>query len=155
MEERLYFAYGSNLNREQMRRRCPSAQAIGRAYLPHYSLEFKANLNGVGVANIRQEYGSYVEGALYQLTERCQNTLDGFEGHPYVYRRNMVKVFDYDHQENWACTYILGRGEFAQPSDEYLDRIQDGYLDFGIPFERLAAAYEEAIIYLRDEDWLY
>ena len=29
MEERLYFAYGSNINLDQMAHRCPAAQVVG------------------------------------------------------------------------------------------------------------------------------
>ena len=31
MEENLYFAYGSNLDLEQMAQRCPDAEIVGRA----------------------------------------------------------------------------------------------------------------------------
>ena len=36
MAERLYFAYGSNINLEQMAVRCPAAQVVGPAVLDGY-----------------------------------------------------------------------------------------------------------------------
>ena len=36
MAERLYFAYGSNINLEQMAVRCPAAQVVGPAVLEGY-----------------------------------------------------------------------------------------------------------------------
>ena len=38
MAERLYFAYGSNINLEQMAVRCPAAQVVGPAVLDGYEL---------------------------------------------------------------------------------------------------------------------
>ena len=40
MAERLYFAYGSNINLEQMAVRCPAAQVVGPAVLDGYELLF-------------------------------------------------------------------------------------------------------------------
>ena len=39
-KERLYIAYGSNLNLEQMAHRCPTAQAVGTATLKNWRLMF-------------------------------------------------------------------------------------------------------------------
>lgn len=84
MKSQYYFAYGSNLNIEQMANRCPLAEPVERAYLANFCLDFKTNVRGFGVATIRPEYGSYVEGALYKITQDCLNSLDLFEGHPTV-----------------------------------------------------------------------
>lgn len=146
MKSQYYFAYGSNLNMEQMASRCPLAEPTERAYLANFSLEFKTNVRGSGVATIRPDYGNYVEGALYKITPTCLSSLDMFEGHPLVYCRASVNVFTYSHMEMEAVTYIMTR-RFARsvPSIEYLCRIQDGYLDFGIPFDTLVSAYESVL----------
>ena len=52
MAERLYFAYGSNINLEQMAVRCPAAQVVGPAVLDGYELLFRGNRRGTGVATI-------------------------------------------------------------------------------------------------------
>ena len=36
MGERLYFAYGSNINLDQMAHRCPNAQVVGPVVLENY-----------------------------------------------------------------------------------------------------------------------
>ena len=41
-----YFAYGANLNLQNMRYRCPNAKVVGHLNLPEYQLVFK------GVADI-------------------------------------------------------------------------------------------------------
>ena len=37
-KDRLYIAYGSNLNLEQMKRRCPTAEVVGTAELKNWRL---------------------------------------------------------------------------------------------------------------------
>ena len=44
--KRLYIAYGSNINLEQMANRCPNSKVIGKEMLKGYELEFR------GVATI-------------------------------------------------------------------------------------------------------
>lgn len=43
---RLYIAYGSNINLEQMSNRCPNSKVVGKEMLKGYELEFR------GVATI-------------------------------------------------------------------------------------------------------
>ena len=46
----LYFAYGSNINLDQMAFRCPDATVIGPVTLENYELLFRGNGDGFGVA---------------------------------------------------------------------------------------------------------
>ena len=46
MEPILYLAYGSNLNLEDMARRCPQAQVAGRARLEGWRLAFRGGGSG-------------------------------------------------------------------------------------------------------------
>lgn len=43
MSEMLYFAYGSNINLQQMAVRCPDAQVVEPAVLENYELLFRGN----------------------------------------------------------------------------------------------------------------
>ncbi len=43
MEENLYFAYGSNLDLEQMAQRCPDAEIVGPVRLENYELRFRGS----------------------------------------------------------------------------------------------------------------
>ena len=45
-KKRYYIAYGSNLNVEQMMRRCPGAKPIGTAMLEHNILYFRGSGSG-------------------------------------------------------------------------------------------------------------
>ena len=57
MEETLYFAYGSNINLDQMAYRCPAAQVVGPVVLEGYELLFRGNASGNGVATIKPKEG--------------------------------------------------------------------------------------------------
>ena len=62
MKDRYYFAYGSNMNLEQMKYRCPAAEVVENVRLENYRLAFRGRAPGNGVATVLPEKGSYVEG---------------------------------------------------------------------------------------------
>jgi gamma-glutamylcyclotransferase len=127
-----YFAYASNLNKKQMKERCPDGKPLFTAVLPNYKLVFggwSLQWRG-GKANIRIFRGEKVLGAIYEVTEQCQRRLDNFES---GYKRIRVNVFDEDGTPAEAETYIItGQNEETSPSREYLSVIQQGYRDWGI-----------------------
>ncbi|MFC5402299.1 gamma-glutamylcyclotransferase family protein [Cohnella soli] len=137
-----YFAYGSNLSHVQMRSRCPRAIPYGRAYLPDYQIDFKENGSRCGVTTIEPALGKFVEGGLYRITGECRKQLDRFEGYPFTYYREKIRVFTYDHQEIMAITYVMQDHFYrAVPSVGYVRRIEEGYKDFRIPMDTLRSAY--------------
>ena len=62
--EKLYFAYGSNMNLNQMAFRCPDSEVVDTVRLEGYRLAFCMNGGGNGVATILPEKGSCVDGVL-------------------------------------------------------------------------------------------
>ena len=46
MTKRYYIAYGSNLNIDQMRYRCPGAKVVGTSKIPDFQLLFKGSKSG-------------------------------------------------------------------------------------------------------------
>jgi len=128
-----YFAYGSNLNKRQLRERCPDSKPMFIATLPNYKLVFvgwSRQWRG-GVISIKTLRGERVRGAIYEVSEQCVQRLDKFEGHPTDYARQKVTVFDEDSEPIEAITYIkAGQFEETQPSKEYLAVIQQGYRDW-------------------------
>ena len=94
MEENLYFAYGSNINLEQMSYRCPTAQVVGPVTLEGYELLFRGNARGSGVATIAPKEGHQVHGVLWKITRACETSLDFYEGYPRLYEKEPVTVRD-------------------------------------------------------------
>ena len=126
-----YFAYGSNLNRKQMRERCPNSKPKFTATLHHYRLVFvgwSRQWRG-GVASIRPFRGEKVRGAIYEVSEECLKRLDRYEGSDY--RRLNVIVNNEDNEPIEAVTYIRsGQAEETKPSPGYLAIIQHGYKEW-------------------------
>ena len=90
----LYFAYGSNINLEQMAYRCPDATVVGPVTLENYELLFRGNGDGFGVATIEPKEGSKVFGLLWNITPKCEKSLDRYEGYPHLYDKQTVTVRD-------------------------------------------------------------
>jgi cation transport regulator ChaC len=128
----LYFAYASNLNKKQMRERCPDSEPRFTATLPNYKLVFlgwSREWRG-GKASIRLFRGEKVLGAIYDVSEQCLRQLDKYES---SYDRLKVTVFTEDGKPVEAITYIKrGQAEETKPSPEYVAIIQQGYRDWGI-----------------------
>jgi gamma-glutamylcyclotransferase len=74
----LYFAYGSNMDAEQMKERCPSAKFVCRAKLPSHRLAFTrmSIIRRCGVADILRDETNDVWGVIYELVESELENLD-------------------------------------------------------------------------------
>ncbi|MGB7938967.1 MAG: gamma-glutamylcyclotransferase family protein, partial [Pseudolabrys sp.] len=71
----LYFAYGSNMDRSAMKRRCPGARAVGPGVLEGY--RFFVGVDGWG--SVRASRGDAVHGVLWRLTPRDIAVLHAYE----------------------------------------------------------------------------
>lgn len=78
----LYFAFGSNLDPEQMRARCPAHRPIGVAVLRDHKLVFPifSESWGGGVASLQLSHGNDVWGVLHELSDEDLAALDRCEG---------------------------------------------------------------------------
>jgi gamma-glutamylcyclotransferase (GGCT)/AIG2-like uncharacterized protein YtfP len=130
-----YFAYGSNLDKKQMKERCPEYRPMTTAILPNYRLIFSGWSRAWhgGVATIRPFKGDKVKGAIYEITDKDPAKLDVYEGYPGNYTRMNVRVFDDDGKTWDVVTYVkTGKIEETRPSKEYADTIRRGYHDWEI-----------------------
>ena len=140
--EKLYFAYGSNMNLNQMAFRCPDAEVVDTVRLEGYRLAFCMNGGGNGVATVVPEQGSYVDGILWQISERDEQHLDHYEGFPYLYGKEPVTVTENGQQrEIMACTMNSPyRDTPAMPSKAYLEGILNGCRQNGIEIDPVLEA---------------
>lgn len=128
MKHKVYFAYGSNLNKEQMAKRCPAARPYSRGQLEGYQLEWR------GVLTVVRSSNALVEGGLWITTAECEAALDRREGYPYLYRKEYVWVrLPGLPSQVLAYVYIMNRGQEAFPSAGYLEACLQGARDWGIP----------------------
>jgi len=126
---KLYFAYGANLNKPSMRQRCPRAVAVQPFYLPDHRLAFS------GVATIQPWPGAAVPGALWAITEHCEQALDRFEGYPTMYRKEYIQVDGMP-----IMYYRMNTEEPWEPDVGYLVTIAEGYRHWHLELEDLWAA---------------
>ena len=133
------FAFGSNLSRNQMFARCPSAAPYSKARLRRFTLTFGGYSPrwGGGVATIATSRRHTVHGALYVLDEADLLRLDGYEGSGY--ERTVVEVLAGD-RPLLAWTYRQVSAPPAYPSSAYIDRIRAGLRDWQIPTRTLDGA---------------
>ena len=148
MEETLYFAYGSNINLEQMEHRCPDAQLVGPVTLQNYELQFR----GSGFVTVSPKKGSVVHGLLWKLTPEYEQALDRYEGYPRHYIKETVTVQTVDGSKIPVMAYIMAEPMCRQPAlpyPRYYRTIQQGFEANGLPVDSLRDAWSRTI----DEVW--
>ena len=129
--KRIYLAYGSNLHLGQMERRCPDAKPIGTTMLHDYQLLFRGGTRGA-VATVEPKEGGRVPVLLWTISARDEQSLDRYEGFPFLYRKEMVTV-DLDGKPTEAMVYIMNEGRpLGAPSTVYYNTILEGYRANGL-----------------------
>ena len=125
-----YLAYGSNLNKEQMARRCPGAEPIGAALIHDYELVFRR-----GYLTIEPKEGSSVPVGVWRISDDNEKALDRYEGFPKFYRKEYFNIpfwMPGENGENERClAYVMNDGFLPEePSYHYLETVYKGYNDF-------------------------
>jgi len=139
----LYFAYGPNLNQEQMLQRCPNAKIYDFGVLTDYELVFcgHSRKRKGGVASVEPSNDSYVEGIVYLLDFQDVKDLDRAEGYPISYQRTSARVITSGGKEVSALLYF--KEENKEPSDPHPDYVQiiaEAYGRYGFNHENLLNA---------------
>ncbi len=121
----LYLAYGSNLNKKQMSKRCPKAKPIGPIILSGYKLEFRRVATIKHTKKIEDKLGC----GLWEITKDCEKSLDIYEGFPIVYSKITIELKDGRN----VMTYIMNNGALGPPTAKYFNTIKNGFKDFELP----------------------
>ena len=118
----LYFAYGSNLNLFQMKRRCKDSVFLKKYELKGYRLNFRSKYRA---ADIEKSKNSLVPGALFEISKSDEKKLDVYEDFPILYTKIYFKYYN-----KKVMTYIMVRkSKFRYPTEKYLNVIKQGYKD--------------------------
>ncbi len=122
----IYFAYGSNMNFEQLKKRGVRFEFLGTAVLPNYELKFNKKAHGmigIGYANVVKKLDESVEGLLFAIDDIKK--LDVYEGYPFDYQRYELDVVS-DGKIIKAFVYtanIEKINDNLKPEGAYLDRL--------------------------------
>lgn len=124
-----YFAYGVNLNLKKMDEYCPGAILISPGYILNHHLVFDGqSIRRPGAtANIREEVGQIVWGALFEIRALELKQLDEFENYPTSYNRKQVAVLTAEglkYEDVWVY-FREGQPE-AKPGKEYFGEVLEG-----------------------------
>lgn len=137
----LYFAYGSNMERVQLKRLCPKAKFVASAVLPDHELTFSGNspMWGGGIADIRERSEKTVEGVVWEISEAERKVLDEYEGYPDLYLHKEVQVRTRAGKVITAFAYIMANpGREMPPSKRYKHLLISGAEEHGLSEEYIA-----------------
>lgn len=128
----LYFAYGSNLDREAMAVRCRDSKPICVAELIGYRIVFRGYK--YGYADIIKQKGSKVVGALYEVSKKDLKALDEYEGvSDGLYERVNVFVKSKNGNLERAIVYkMVNVASVCLPTREYYEIVRNGRKQWGL-----------------------
>ena len=130
MNNRKYFAYGSNMDRQQMKSRCPGAVPCGVAELKNY----KFALDEVGYATVIPCTGYSVKGVIWEISDVNECSLDRYEGVSLgCYKKEYLEVFPKGEKVSvpvLVYTSLRGKNNGSRVPF-YMDRIVDAADEFG------------------------
>ena len=118
----LYFAYGSNLNHIQMKKRCKDSVFLKKINLTNFKLTFRSKYRA---ADIEPKKNSIVQGALFEISKSDEKKLDIYEDYPVLYKK-----YYFTYYSKKVMTYTMTKKTlFAYPTERYLNVVKRGYKD--------------------------
>ena len=129
----LYFAYGSNLNHFQMKKRCKDSKFLKKYILKDFILTFRSIYRA---ADIEVKKNSVVQGALFEISKSDEKKLDLYEDFPNLYKKI---YFKYNSEKVMTYTMVK-KSIFMYPSERYLNIIKQGYKDCNLDNQYLKKA---------------
>jgi gamma-glutamylcyclotransferase (GGCT)/AIG2-like uncharacterized protein YtfP len=144
MNNKLYLAYGSNLNLRQMAYRCPTARVVGVSEMKDYRLLFRGAHAGA-VATVEPFKGGSVPVLVWEVTPADEASLDRYEGWPFLYRKETARV-KLNGMSIKAFVYIMNEGRpLGQPSSFYYTTIMEGYNEANFDMDILRQATKDSV----------
>ncbi len=118
----LYFAYGSNLNHFQMKRRCKDSVFLKKINLKNFRLTFRSKYRA---ADIEYKKNSIVPGGLFEISKTDEKKLDVYEDFPKLYKK-----YYFHYYGKKVMTYtMVNKSPFKFPTERYLNVVKRGYRD--------------------------
>ena len=118
----LYFAYGSNLNHFQMKRRCKDSKFLKKINLNNFRLTFRSRYRA---ADIDAMKNSIVPGGLFEISKSDEKKLDVYEDYPVLYKK-----YYFNYYGKKVMTYTMTKKtQFTSPTERYLNIVKRGYKD--------------------------
>ena len=149
-KEKIYIAYGSNLNLPQMAQRCPTAKVLGATEMKDYELLFRGSRTGF-YATVEPCDGKTVPVLLWSVKPQDEKSLDRYEGYPVFYEKETMAL-SLDGEEVDAFVYVMTEGhQMGMPSQHYVDVIAEGYRSAGFDLNILQEAINQTAQRMSEE----
>lgn len=138
----LYFAYGSNMNLEAMRKRCPLAKLLGPRELKAYKLAYRGPMGRVYLT-LLPAADSCVQGLLFDVPASDWQALDDYEDYPELYDKEEL-ILDTGEK---ALVYLMVPAYMKklhyQPHPDYVAECMTATKTAGLATTNLIAAARE------------
>ena len=133
----LYFAYGSNLNHFQIKKRCKDSVFLKKINLTNFKLTFRSKYRA---ADIEPKKNSIVPGALFEISKSDEKKLDVYEDYPVLYKKYYFKYYG-----KKVMTYtMVKKSLFRFPTERYLNIVKRGYKDCFLDKKYLKRGLQES-----------
>ena len=131
----LYFAYGSNLNNFQMKKRCKDSIFLKKINLKNFRLTFRSKYRA---ADIEKKKKSIVPGGLFEISKSDEKKLDIYKNFPILYKK--IYFLYYGKK---IMTYSMGKKTiFKFPTERYFNVVKKGYKDCNLNLKFLYKAIQ-------------
>jgi hypothetical protein len=127
-----------------MAQRCPTAKIAGAAMMRNWRLMFRGGRTSA-VATVERFPGGSVPVLVWELRPQDEEALDRYEGWPYLYRKETVRV-RLDGRTVSAMIYIMNEDghPYGLPGAYYFHTIREGYLSAGFSTDILRKAARDS-----------
>ncbi len=134
MSTRLYFAYGSNMDRAHMARLCPQAEPYGAASLRSYKYVIAAS----GFATVIPWPGTFVHGVLWKVGPKEIAALDRYEDIAGGLYRAVQLQIKYNERLLRALIYLASGDKTGVTPPGYVEKIVAAAKDWNLPEDYVA-----------------
>lgn len=126
-----YFAYGSNMDTEAMKKKCPDALIVSSVKVSGYRFYF----TGQGFAGIEPHNNHYLCGVLWTISKRDERILDKYEGVDYLlYSKSKIEI-EIENKKIAALIYLPNYTKPGKANEKYLLIIIKAAEKFNFPEE--------------------
>ena len=134
MTARLYFAYGSNMDRAHMARLCPQAEPYGVASLRSYKYVMAAS----GYATVIPWPGAFVHGVLWKVGPKEIAALDRYEDVAGGLYRAVHLPVNYNDRLLRALVYLACGEKTGTTPAGYTEKIVSAAKEWNLPPDYVA-----------------